>query len=345
MTVTRVLIVDDSATVRAVLRRVLTSGKHIEVVGEAEDGLSAIHLALELKPDAIVMDLDLPGVDGITATEEIYRKRPTPVLVVTSKLAGREEILRAFGTLRRGVVGIFPKPRTPGRWEELGAALVETVQQLRVIEPPMSVTDNASVPGGIERPSLRRTVRLLAIGASTGGPGAICELLRHLGRPVQPAVCVIQHIAEGFDQGLAEWLAHELKLDVRLVEEGESLTEGKIRIAPADRTLRIDEQGFYRLETSSSEAYSPSIDTVFGSLVAWRPTQVAAVLLSGMGRDGVTGLLALREAGALTIVQNEESSSVFGMPKVALKEGAAELAMNPEAIGRLIRSITEEVSA
>lgn len=342
MSATRVLIVDDSATVRAVLKRVLSAGESIEVVGEAADGRDAISQAELLVPDAIVMDLDLPGVDGISATEEIFRKRPTPVLVVTSKLAGRDEILRAFGTLQRGVVGIFPKPTTPARWEELGRSLVETVQQLRVSGFGGAERQESPTPQRVAR--LKRRINLIAIGASTGGPGAICELLQKLGRPIRPAVCIVQHIADGFDLGLAQWLGHELRADVRLAQDGEKLCAGMIRVAPADKTLRFDAEGVQLLAPILDKTHSPSIDATFESLTAWSPRETAAVLLSGMGRDGVAGMRALREAGALTVAQDESSSAVFGMPNVALREGAAELSLSPGAIGSFIRSITEEVS-
>jgi two-component system chemotaxis response regulator CheB len=310
----------------------------IDVVGEAADGVSAIRQANALKPDAVVMDLDLPEVDGFEATAEIYRQRPIPVIVVTSKLEGRDEILQTFGTVRSGVVDILAKPRTPDQWDALGRNLVETVRHLGASRFLESSASTSPVHAVQPRP-WKRKIRYLVIGASTGGPGALCELLRAIGRPLPFAVLIVQHISEGFDSGLAEWLSHELGIDVALAQKADRLTTGSVRIAPANSLIRVDRNGRIQIAPVDRHQFGASIDELFLSLVEWRPTEIAAILLSGMGRDGASGLLTLRNRGALTMVQDQASCAVFGMPRAALDEGAAELVMSPAAMGAYLRQI------
>jgi len=178
----------------------------------------------------------------------------------------------------------------------------------------------------------------VGIGASTGGPGALCQLLRAVGGDPPLGVVVVQHIADGFEVALADWLDQELGLDVALAADGEELAPGRIRIAPAGRHLVIDSNARLRLdaETAARNGHRPSVDVLFESMADLSTERVAAVLLSGMGSDGVSGIGTLRERGALTIAQNEATSAVFGMPGAALDRGAVDFALAPEDIGRLL---------
>ncbi|MBP7799293.1 MAG: chemotaxis-specific protein-glutamate methyltransferase CheB [Thermoanaerobaculaceae bacterium] len=332
----RVLLVDDSATVRAVLRRILGRTVDITVAGEASDGAQAVEQTLALHPDVVLMDVEMPVVDGFAATERIMAVRPTPIVVISSR-ANRSVLHTAFEAIRRGAVEVFAKPEAPAGWDHLSEALPRTIRNVagaraRVSAPPTTSS------GALPSPKLHRELRYVAIGASTGGPQAVHELLSVLPAEPPAAILVVQHIASGFDEGFADWLAKDLRRDVRLAADGESATPGTVRISPSGVHLRLDDGGALRLDavTPARAGHRPSADELFLSCASTKPRQVAGVLLSGMGRDGAEGLAALRRAGGLTMVQDEASSVVFGMPKAALDLEAATITRPPRELGLLL---------
>ena len=330
----RVLIVDDSPTVRRVLRRVLERTAGLQVIGEAADGEDGVRMTLELGPDAILMDLDMPRMDGYQAIEELRRRRPTPIVVVTARQE-RDQMRAAFQTMRRGVIAVLPKPETPEGWPELEHALVQTLLHVGRHEEQVAANFR-QVPAAVPR----RHLRVLAVGASTGGPAAVRELLAGLGHGIGAGVVVVQHISAGFELGLVDWLAHELEMDVALADDDELLRPGTVRVAPPEAHLRVDAGGRLHLDRQKPprSGHRPSVDELFLSLADTMPRSVGGALLTGMGRDGASGLLALRQGGGLTAVQEAGSCAVFGMPRAALEMGAAELSLPPVEIGRLFRA-------
>jgi two-component system chemotaxis response regulator CheB len=333
--VIRVLLVDDSPSVRAVLRRFFSRTADIEVSGEAIDGEQAVAAVLRHEPDVVVMDLQMPVMDGYTAIERIMAQRPTPIVVLSSR-ANRDQVRTAFEAIRRGALEVLPKPEDTASWQLLAESLpqmVRTVAQAR----PRPHGRMQRVPKALlgRAPS---DLRWVAIGASTGGPAAIRELLAEI--PADPPVTflVVQHIAAGFEEGFAEWLNKELSFEVRLARDGEKPRAGAVLLAPGGSHLRLEGGGVVRLDDASPprRGHRPSVDELFLSCAASCPRQVAGVLMTGMGADGVDGLAELRRAGALTLVQDEASSVVFGMPRVALERGAAEIALAPRALARAL---------
>jgi two-component system chemotaxis response regulator CheB len=387
----RVLLVDDSPSVRAVLRRFFSRTKDIEVCGEASDGAQAVQEVLDRQPHVVVMDLQMPVMDGYAAIERIMTLRPTPIVVLSSR-ANRNQMRTAFEAIRRGAIEVLPKPEDTGGWEVLAESLPRTVRAVADARPRVVVTAHASARGreaatavprrpatdraagertaapAVPRrpaagraagersaaPAVRRRgpaagldlaetprqeLRWVAIGASTGGPAAVHELLEEV--PAEPPVSflVVQHIAAGFEAAMADWLNKELPLDVRLARDGESPRAGTVRLAPGGTHLRLEAGGVLRLAagdagTGAPRAHIPSADELFLSCAASFPRQTAGVLLTGMGTDGVEGLVALRRAGAFTLVQDEASCVVFGMPRVALERGAADLAQAPRDLAQ-----------
>jgi two-component system, chemotaxis family, protein-glutamate methylesterase/glutaminase len=337
--------------VRAVLRRFLARTGDISVVAEAADGAQAVQAVLDHLPQVVVMDLQMPVMDGYGAIERIMTLRPTPILVLSSR-ANRNQMQTAFEAIRRGAIEVLPKPEDTGGWEVLADSLPRTVRVVaaarpRALPPPAKARRGSGGPGaGARPPAAARAggeagtagLRWVAIGASTGGPAAIRELLEEV--PPEPPVSflIVQHIAAGFEAAMAEWLNKELPLDVRLARDAESPRRGAVRLAPAGAHLRLDAGGVLRLdaETPARRGHRPSVDDLFRSCAESFPRQSAGVLLTGMGADGVEGLAALRGAGALTLVQDEASSVVFGMPRVALERGAAELALPPRDLARAL---------
>ena len=338
-----VLLVDDSPSVRAVLRRFFSKTRDIRVVGEAVDGAQAVQMVIDLQPQVVVMDLQMPVLDGYAATERIMAVRPTPIVVLTSR-ANRNQMQTAFEAMRRGALEVLPKPEDTPSWQQLAESLPETVRTVALAQTAPRPARRAHAV----RPEILvdspRELRWVAIGASTGGPAAIRELLEEV--PADPPVgfLIVQHIASGFELGFADWLNKEFPFDVRLAQDGEVLRRGMVRLAPGGSHLRLETGGVLHLDsqTPARRGHRPSVDELFQSCAESCPQQVAGVLLTGMGSDGVVGLLALRKAGGITLVQDEASCVVFGMPRVALEKKAADVALPPRALAQTLIRLWEK---
>ncbi len=376
-----VVIVDDSSSVRAVLRRFLAQATDIRVIGEAADGEVAVDLVERLRPHVLLLDIVMPVLDGFGVLARLRRDRPVPTILLTSR-ADRAEVRAAFQALGSGAVELLPKPEDPESWRLLAETLPAVIRAAAAarVSPAAAVTRASGAAGGSASgsasgswalpTSLRpaggspaprpdREISVLAIGASTGGPAAVRDLLAALPAPAPFPILVVQHIAAGFESGLAEWLAATLGLDVRIALAGEQAGPGAVRIAPGGTHLRLGADGRLELDslTPPRRGHRPSVDELFRSLNPQAPPaspspraaqtppvaqttqtsqtaqQVVAVLLTGMGTDGAEGLRDLRRAGALCFAQDEASSAVFGMPRAAIELGGAELVLAPPAIG------------
>ncbi|MEO8275601.1 MAG: chemotaxis protein CheB [Thermoanaerobaculia bacterium] len=352
-----VVVVDDSSSVRAVLRRFLMRAPGVKVIGEAADGETAVELVERLRPDLLLLDIVMPVLDGFGVLERLRRSCPVPTILLTSR-ADRAEVRAAFQALGSGAVELLPKPDDPESWRLLAETLPAVIRAAAKARIPATTTSGMSAGAGTSArsaisdagspvapvtrlSSLPRFERSgsdlvwLAIGASTGGPAALRDLLAELPVPLPFAVLVVQHIATGFENGLADWLAATLGLDVRVALAGELPAPGTVRIAPAGAHLRVGADGRLELDTKTParRGHRPAVEELFRSLREVGATRVAAVLLTGMGTDGAEALLALRHAGALCCAQDEESSAVFGMPRAAIELGAAEIVLPPRAIG------------
>ncbi|MBU5637293.1 chemotaxis-specific protein-glutamate methyltransferase CheB [Geomonas sp. Red69] len=338
--ITRVLLADDSLLARQLLKDMLQESDEIRVVGEACDGRQAVELAQALKPDLVIMDLLMPVLDGLDAIEEIMALCPTPVLVLSAAVEA-SEVDRAFVAIKRGALDVMEKPRLDGNatLEGFSATLREKVlflSRIRVIRHP-----RRKPRPGDPLPALLGGAghNILAIGASTGGPKAVMRLLKALPADFPGAVFVVQHIAQGFAAGFAAWLDRECALPVRLARDGVPFRSGEALVAPDGTHLTVVE-GVIRLNDAPPvNCCRPSIDVFFDSLARQRCDQVVAVLLTGMGRDGAQGMLRIRAAGGTTIVQDEPSCAVFGMPKAAITLDAADqvvpLDLIPAALEKL----------
>ncbi len=341
-----VLIVDDSATVRAVLRRLVAAAPDMRVLGESGDGAQGVEAAVRLAPAVILMDLEMPVLDGFAATERIMALCPTPILVITSR-ANRSQVQTAFEAIRRGAVEVLPKPEDTAGWELMARTLpaaIRAAAQARVAPAGRRDARNRGVsPATVATavPAVPPQGRYVAVGASTGGPSALRDLLAALPAAPPAAVLVVQHIAAGFEEGLTEWLAADLGRDVKVATDGEAAAPGKVRIAPGGAHLRLVAGGVVRVDTVRPPrgVHRPSADELFESCAACCPMLTAGVLLTGMGADGAQGLAALRRCGGFTMVQDEASSVVFGMPRAALAAGAATIALPPRELGKVLTRI------
>jgi len=329
MAKTRVLVVDDSLTVRKHLVEVLSADPELEVAGEAEDGKRAIELCRALRPDVITLDMMLPVMSGVAVTEYVMAYCPTPILVVSAS-TNRGELYKTYDALAAGAVDVFEKPSgkdQDGVWERGLVASVKIVSRIRVIthirgrlgQSPAAPASFATSNGSVQK-------SIIAIGGSTGGPAAIVEILRGLPPGFPIPILLVIHIGEPFSAAFAQWLDGLSPLRVRYANDGENLPsfgQAGMVMAPPGFHLVV-QRGKLRL-TREPERNScrPSVDVLFESLAKELGSQTAACLLTGMGRDGAAGLLALRHTGALTVAQDEATSVVFGMPREAIQMGAA----------------------
>ncbi|MBI2461066.1 MAG: chemotaxis-specific protein-glutamate methyltransferase CheB [Candidatus Rokubacteria bacterium] len=339
---TRVLVADDSATVREYLAYLLGEDPALEVVGTARDGLEAVEQAQRLRPDIIVMDVHMPRMNGFEATRQVMERIPTPIVIVSASIS-REEVALTFEALKAGALTVVDKPGGPDhpKHAESARRLVETVKlmaEVKVVRRwPRGERPAPPAPPAVKAD---RKIRLIAIGASTGGPQVVAEILRGLPREFGAPILVVQHIAPGFTEGLVEWLGQGTPLAVRLAEAGEPVRPGTVYVARNGVQMGITGDGRIRLTKEPAEdGFCPSASYLFQSVAQAYGRAAVGILLTGMGRDGARGLLRLREAGGLTIAQDEESSVIFGMPGEAVRLGAAEHVLSPEQIVVTIRSL------
>ncbi|NVB82450.1 MAG: chemotaxis-specific protein-glutamate methyltransferase CheB [Kofleriaceae bacterium] len=343
MTRIRVLVVEDSLTVRRQLCDILAADPGLEVVGEAEDGKRAIELCATLRPDVISMDMMMPVMSGLAATEYIMAHQPVPILVVSSSF-NRGELFKTYDALAAGAVDVIDKPRgdeEPGVWERRYLTTVKLVSRIRVITHPRAKLrprpDTPTVRPPIPAPAVRD---LLAIGASTGGPGAVVSILRSLPRRLRTPILLVVHLNEAFGAAFAEWLGNQSPHPVAFARDGEVPGPG-VAMAPPGWHLVL-EQGRFRL-TKGPERHScrPSVDVLFESIAREVGPGAVACLLTGMGRDGAAGLLAIRNAGGFTIAQDEATSVVFGMPREAVALDAATKVLPLPDIGPFLGTLLE----
>ena len=335
----KVLLADDSAVARAVLRDIFHAASDLTIVGEAGDGLEAVELTKRLKPDIVIMDILMPVMDGLAAIEIIMAQSPTPVLVLSATMDDRE-VNHAFTAIRKGALDVMEKPGIQGLGAggDFAARIIEKVRilaRVRVIRRwPGSKGTVALKPvcTGRER-------SILAIGASTGGPKAVMGILRSLPPRFGGAVFVVQHIASGFARGFAQWLDHESSIKVRLAVDGEPYAAGTALVAPNDCHMTLDRGKIVLTPGEPVNCCRPSIDVLFDSLAREEGSRVVGVLLTGMGKDGARGMGSIRSQGGLTIAQDEQSCAVFGMPRAAIALNAVDevlpLALIPNAISRI----------
>jgi two-component system, chemotaxis family, protein-glutamate methylesterase/glutaminase len=339
----KVLLVDDSPSVRAVLRRFFSKTPDIQVAGEAEDGEQAVRAVLDFQPHVVVMDIQMPNVDGYAAIERIMGLRPTPIIVLSSR-ATRNQMQTAFEAIRRGALEVLPKPEDTASWQQLAESLPETVRAVAEVQArpkPRPRRPSTEVAPAVAPP---QALRWVAIGASTGGPAAIRDFFEEV--PADPPVSflIVQHIASGFELGFADWLNKEFPLDVQLARDGERPRPGAVRLAPGGSHLLLEPGGVLHLDahTPARRGHRPSADELFLSCADCCAGEVAGVIMTGMGADGVEGLLALRKAGGLTLAQDEASSIIFGMPRVALEKKAADVALPPRDLARALVRVWEK---
>jgi two-component system chemotaxis response regulator CheB len=347
MTKTRVLVIEDSLTIRRRIVEILAHDPDLEVVGDAGDGQRGIELCQSLRPDVVSLDMMLPVMSGLAVTEFIMAYCPTPILIVSSS-TNRGELFKTYEALAAGAVDVLDKPtgqELDGAWERNFLSRIKLLARIKVITHPRARLESRRPPvtlDGVVPASVSSTngLRAVAIGVSTGGPAAIREVLRSLSSSSFPIpILLVLHIGSVFAPAFAEWLDGQSPLRVAYARDGDPLPrvgDARVLMAPPNRHLVL-RQGTLRL-TEDPERHScrPAVDVLFESLAQELGPACIACLLTGMGKDGATGLLAIRQAGGRTIAQDESTSVVFGMPREAIRLGAAEHILPLQDIGRTL---------
>jgi len=354
----KVLIVDDSAVTRKLITEALGKSREIEVVATAIDPFIAVDKIRRFEPDVITLDIEMPRMDGLTFLSKIMIARPMPVIMVSAFTEkGAKETMKA---LELGAVDFVLKPKIDDNsaWEGFASELSEkvitasgttvrrSIKHGAEAKPPIEVLEKhtADVILPKKRPieSKTRTGTVIAIGASTGGTEAIAEILRNLPEEV-PGIVIVQHMPEKFTRAFSDRLNGLSKLYVKEAEHADRLYRGTVLVAPGDRhmLLRNDANGYW-VEINDGppvNRHRPAVDVLFRSVAQLAGKSSLGVLLTGMGADGAMGLLEMKEAGARTIAQDEKTSTVFGMPREAIKLGAADMVKNLQEITAFIRDL------
>jgi two-component system chemotaxis response regulator CheB len=347
----KVLLVEDSPVVTIILKRIFDSSPEIKVVGTACNGLEALELIPKLQPQVICTDLNMAPMNGLEFTQEVMKKYPLPILVISASVQA-DDTQNVFQLLKAGALDVFPKPMggSASDYDRLANQLVAKIKILSGVkvftrhqkfvptEPlnknvkkinQLPVSPYQFLPDNVKPP----TIKLLVIGASTGGPQALHAIISKLPANFPVPVICIQHISEGFLQGLVDWLGYESKLPVKIAAVGELPQAGTVYFPPDKFHLELDSKGrFVYSEAPPVGGHCPSVTVTFKSVANFYSRAVAAVLLTGMGRDGADGMLAIAKVGGLTIAQDEATSVVFGMPKEAIALGAVQQILPISAI-------------
>lgn len=332
---TRVLIAEDSPTMRYHLVRMINDAPGLRIIGEARDGEEALALTSELKPDVISMDIRMPGIDGLEATRRIMTQHPTPVVVVSGLL--EREIDLSMQALQAGALAVVEKPldRDDPSYATKQRHLVNTLvamARVRVVRRWERIVDMVEpVPQKVEPPIpsyVRVQPDVIAIGASAGGPSALSVLLGQLPVDFPVPILIAQHMPPEFTNGLARWMDKSTPLQVVVADSGLELKPGVVHLAPGSAHLAVtrhrDKLLTRLLRERGPHRHQPSVDVLFESVAQVCGSTAVGMILTGMGDDGATGMLAMRQAGAVTFAQDEATCTVFGMPGAAIERGGVD---------------------
>ncbi len=342
----RVLIVEDSIVAREFLRHILDSDPEIEVIGAAKHGAEALEFLAHSKPDLVTMDINMPDMDGFETTRRIMAKDPLPIVIVTASWNpySQETVFRA---LEAGALTVLQKPKGIGHphHEKDVRELIKMVKLMSEIKVVKRHTRYRKAPVDSVSPGVTEKemhkIEIVAIGASTGGPAAVRQILEGIDSDGKnPPIVIVQHIAEGFLQGLVDWLAATTKKAVYIAADGEQLRPGGVYFAPDHFDMGVTGTGRIRLYRGTGTLHiCPSVSHLFGSVAKVYGSRAAGIILTGMGVDGAAELKMMRNKGALTVAQSRESAVVYGMPGEAERIGAAEYLLDPEGIALVINQL------
>lgn len=359
-TVIKVLIVEDSPIVTAILKRILASSSEIEVVGTAKNGLEALELISNLQPHVITTDLHMPRMNGLEFTKRVMARFPRPILVISASVQ-KEDSKNVFQLLQAGALDIFPKPAAGlgVDYDLLKPALINKIKVLAGVSvfthhnsrlgssEKLVVTQQFRTEKSCQTPVFTSSERkraiagemryIIAIGASTGGPQALQQILSKLPLNLPIPILCVQHISEGFLPGLIDWLAATCQLSIEIATAGESPKPGTIYFPQERSHLELDNRGLFIYSAAPAlGGHRPSVTVTMKSVAKIYGRRSIGVILTGMGRDGADGMLAISKSGGLTIAQDKSSCVIFGMPKEAIALGAVQKILPVSKIAPLL---------
>jgi len=339
----KVLIIDDSALVRKMLTQELSKDRDIEVVGSAPDPYIGRDKIVLLKPDVLILDIEMPKMDGLTFLEKLMKYYPMPVIILSSLTKKYADL--ALRALELGAVEVMSKPGPSYSIGDMSEQLIEKIKSVFQINKSLTVPleRDRGVKREIQKkPIMKTTDKIIAIGASTGGTEAIKKILINL-PPEMPPILIVQHMPQHFTKSFAERLNNICHLQVSEAEDQEIVSPGKVLIAPGNKHMVLKRTGArYYVEIKDGPLVfhqRPSVEVLFTSVARYAGSNALGVILTGMGKDGAKGLLEMRNAGAFTIAQDEKSSVVFGMPREAIAIGAVDRVVALDNIPKLLVSI------
>ncbi|MDR1352232.1 MAG: chemotaxis-specific protein-glutamate methyltransferase CheB [Treponema sp.] len=317
----KTLIVDDSALVRTILKNFLESDSSFEVIGEAENGREGVEKALELNPDLITMDIEMPVMGGLDAISEIKKELNTPIVVISTYDTAK----MAYEATVKGAMEFYAKDIFARNNFVKQKQVLDTLKQISGIKGrvPYRPDNNARETPRVES----RKIDAVVLAASTGGPKALSQLCAAMPGDFPVPVIMVQHNSSGFDRGFAQWLDTYTPLEVRLAEAGDRPGKGEIYVAPTGRHLLAGDNGLFFNDGEPVNNQKPAADLLFRSAARVYQNRVISVVLTGMGCDGADGTRYIKKAGGITIAQDEESSLIYGMPKAAVETGCVDMVL------------------
>lgn len=337
----KLLIVDDSPVMLELLRETISADPKIKIIGTAENGQQAYEFVQKNKPDVITMDVNMPVMNGLDATRKIMENYPTPIIIVSANFSPTD-VKKTFLAFEFGAVSVVEKPRNYGtpEYDRIAKQLLQNIKLMseikvvrRVAKTKTPVQYKTTFENETKIVNEKSQVEFIAIGTSTGGPVVLEKLLSGLKENFSIPILIVQHIAKGFTHGLVEWLNIKSKIKVKMASDLQKIESGFCYVAPDDMHMTIDPNLKLRLNSNPPEhSLRPAVSALFRSIAANRLTNSVAILLTGMGRDGAAELKLIKDTGAVTIAQDQESSTVFGMPGEAVKLDAATHIFSPEQI-------------
>jgi len=340
----RVLVVEDSPVASELISHILNSDPGIQVMGVVNNGVEAVKSIKRNKPDIVTMDINMPGMDGFEATRTIMETDPVPIIIVTGR-TDMSELEMSFRAIEAGALAVLQKPRGISHPDYAANAkelttTVKLMSEIRVVRRWVRTTAKKVPATGEVVDSisiLPADIRVVVMGASTGGPPVIEKILSSLPKHFSAPLLIVQHMAQGFIQGFVEWLGQTSALPVHIAFNGSIIRPGHVYFAPDGVQMKVDANG--RISCTGDPAENglrPSISYLFRSVATVFGKKAIGVLLTGMGKDGAEELKMMREKGAVTFAQNEESSAVFGIPGAAVKLDAASYVLPPEKIAEVL---------
>jgi two-component system, chemotaxis family, protein-glutamate methylesterase/glutaminase len=349
----KVLVVEDSLVVREFLVHLLNSAGGIRVIGTAADGDEALEFVGRERPDVIAMDINMPRMNGIEATRRIMETRPVPIVIV-SGIWNPKEVETTFRAMEAGALAVVQKPRGIGHPDH-EATVKELVQKVKLMSEVKlvrrwpkyrdskraEVTPANACVGPSGESAAIRSIKMVAVGASTGGPPVLYEILTGFPQNFPAPLVIVQHIAPGFTKGMVDWISGASRLKVKIAADGEKLLPGHAYFAPEHRHMGVRRDDTILLSDEGEEdRVCPSVSHLFRSVADAYGCEAVGILLTGMGGDGARELKLMKDRGAVTIIQDRESAAVYGMPGVAEEMGAASYVLPPGKIVDVLIAMT-----